>query len=129
DGWFEIDANNGQISLSAAGALAAANDYESLANTHVLTVTASDGANTTPIQVTLNERDLNDNAPVFEDPASPGTPVASYAFDYDENSLETAVLCTVLASDVDSPPSFPARPSSDPDGWFEIDANNGQISL
>src|SRR5690606_30383410 len=90
DGWFEIDANNGQISLTAAGAAAAANDFETLVNQHVLTVQASDGANTTDITVTLNERDLNDNAPVFEDPAAPGTPVASYSFAYDENSLETA---------------------------------------
>ncbi len=75
--WFEIDAS-GNISLTAAGVTAVANDYEALANIHNLVVTATDGTNSTNINVTLNEQDINDNAPVFVDPNNPGTAVSSY---------------------------------------------------
>ncbi|MFW1958271.1 Ig-like domain-containing protein, partial [Acinetobacter guillouiae] len=83
DGWYAINANTGEITLTAAGAASAANDYENGLPAHsitvTVTVTATDASNNaTNINVTLNERDVNDNAPVFEDPANPGTPVSSY---------------------------------------------------
>ncbi len=62
--WFEIDAS-GNISPTAAGVTAVANDYEGSANIHNLVVTATHGTNSTNINVTLNEQDINDNAPVF----------------------------------------------------------------
>ena len=65
---FEIDQNTGDISLTAAGAAAFANDYELASNTHSLTVQASDGTNTTDIAVTLNETNVNE-APTAEDTA------------------------------------------------------------
>ncbi|WOE28734.1 Ig-like domain-containing protein [Acinetobacter towneri] len=127
--WFEINANTGEISLTAAGVAAAANDYEALANIHNLVVTATDGTNSTNINVTLNEQDINDNAPVFEDPSNPGTPVASYTFNYDENSSDADVIGTVKATDVDSSTVTYSISSGNGNNWFEINANTGEISL
>ncbi|MCW8336797.1 hypothetical protein, partial [Vibrio paucivorans] len=56
---FQIDAQ-GNISLTAAGAEAFTNDYETLANSHDITVIASDGVNDVEITVTLNEQDVNE---------------------------------------------------------------------
>ncbi|MFP8818626.1 tandem-95 repeat protein, partial [Acinetobacter johnsonii] len=98
-------------------------------NTHNLVVTATDGTNSSNINVTLNERDVNDNAPVFEDPANPGTPVSSYTFNYDENSSDADVIGTVKATDADAGTTLSYSISSgNGNGWFEIDSN-GNISL
>src|SRR5690606_18914192 len=61
---FQIDAA-GAISLTKAGAVAFTNDYEAEGNTHVLTVTASDGTNSSHVTVTLNEQNVDDVAPAF----------------------------------------------------------------
>ncbi|HDM8125779.1 TPA: tandem-95 repeat protein, partial [Vibrio harveyi] len=97
NGWFEINAN-GEITLTTAGAAAAANDFEALANVHniVVTATGTDDPGTplsTDINVTLNEQNVNDNAPVFGD--------SSYEFNYDENISESTVIGTVSATDAD----------------------------
>ncbi|MFG5034118.1 cadherin repeat domain-containing protein, partial [Vibrio cholerae] len=55
NGWFEIDTNTGVITLTPAGVAAVANDFEALANVHNLVVGASDGVNTTTINVKLTE--------------------------------------------------------------------------
>lgn len=52
---FAINSSTGTISLTAAGVAAFSNDYETLANVHVLTVRASDGTNTVDATVTLTE--------------------------------------------------------------------------
>ncbi|WP_372942880.1 beta strand repeat-containing protein, partial [Shewanella sp.] len=65
-GWFEIDANTGVITLTPAGVAAVANDFEALANVHNLVVGASDGVNTTNIDVKLTELDVNEG-PVIND--------------------------------------------------------------
>ena len=72
NGWFQINAA-GEISLSALGATTLANDFEVLANTRNLTVTASDGTNTTPVTVALTETNVNDNAPVNTVPGAQAT--------------------------------------------------------
>lgn len=60
---YEIDPSTGAISLTAAGVAALTNDFEVAPNTRDITVTASDGTNTTDITVTLTETNVNDNAP------------------------------------------------------------------
>ncbi|WP_019030003.1 cadherin repeat domain-containing protein, partial [Colwellia piezophila] len=58
DGYFAIN-NDGEITLTPVGVLAAANDYETLANVHALTVTAKDADNaTTEIKVELTEKNV-----------------------------------------------------------------------
>ncbi len=64
NGYFAINSLTGAISLSAIGAASLANNYEALANTHNLTVSASDGIVSTSIAVTLNELDVNEVPPV-----------------------------------------------------------------
>ena len=119
NGWFQINAA-GEISLTTAGAASLANDFEALANTRNLTVSATDGSNSTNVSVSLNEQNLNDNAPAFGQ--------ASYTFGYDENQAAGSVLGTVSATDADgSTPSFSIT-AGDPNGWFQINAA-GEISL
>ena len=48
------------------------------------------GGSWTP--VASDDTNSTDNAPVFEDPANPGTPVSSYTFNYDENSSDADVI-------------------------------------
>ncbi|MGD1336328.1 Ig-like domain-containing protein, partial [Vibrio harveyi] len=124
DGWFEINAN-GEITLTTAGAAAAANDFEALANIHniVVTATGTDGSGadtSTDINVTLNEQNVNDNAPVFGD--------SSYEFNYDENISESTVIGTVSATDADGSNVSYAITSGNDNGWFEVNAN-GEITL
>ncbi|WP_409932496.1 cadherin domain-containing protein, partial [Vibrio harveyi] len=124
NGWFEINAN-GEITLTTAGAAAAANDFEALENVHniVVTATGTDGSGadtSTDINVTLNEQNVNDNAPVFGD--------SSYEFNYDENISESTVIGTVSATDADGSNVSYAITSGNDNGWFEINAN-GEITL
>src|SRR5690606_25679147 len=83
-GWYAIDATTGQITLTAARAASAANDFEAGANAHTIVVRAtdSDGAST-DVDVVLNERNINeapaagtDTATVEQD-AGPSVPVAT----------------------------------------------------
>ena len=129
NGYYEIN-SNGQISLTAAGVLAATNDFEALANTRDITVTANDGqGGTTDIQVTLTETNVNE-APVFVNPANPTQTVTSYSFTYPENSADADVLGTVKATDVDAGASITySITGGDPDGYYEINATTGAISL
>ncbi|HHP0494240.1 TPA: cadherin domain-containing protein, partial [Vibrio harveyi] len=124
NGWFEINAN-GEITLTTAGAAAAANDFEALENVHniVVTATGTDGSGadtSTDINVTLNEQNVNDNAPVFGD--------SSYEFNYDENIAEDVVIGTVSATDADGSNVSYAITSGNDNGWFEVNAN-GEITL
>ncbi len=92
--WFEISMR-GNISLTAAGVTEQLRMTTwTLANIHNLVVTATDGTNSTNINVTLNEQDINDNAPSLVDPNNPGTAVTSYSFSYNENSNDAYVIGT-----------------------------------
>lgn len=66
DGFFAID-NSGNITLTAAGAAAAANDFETTPNVWTLGVTATDAAGNVSVvtDVVLNELDVDDTAPVL----------------------------------------------------------------
>ncbi|SFZ98352.1 T1SS secreted agglutinin RTX [hydrothermal vent metagenome] len=69
DGFYAID-NSGNITITTAGAESAVNDFETAPNTGNYDVIAKDTAgNPTTITVTLNETNLNDNAPVAVDDA------------------------------------------------------------
>ncbi len=90
NGWFQIDSTTGAISLTAAGVASLANDFETAANTRNLTVTASDGTNSTPVTVALTESNLND-APVNALPAS-----------YTTNEDTSVKLSGLSVADVDA---------------------------
>ncbi|KAK0342376.1 hypothetical protein LTR94_022378 [Friedmanniomyces endolithicus] len=143
---------NGTVTVNANGTVSYVhNGSETTSDSFTYTVTDSNGVvsntatvninvtlneqdvNEAPvsnINVTLNEQDVNDNAPVFEDPNNPGTPVASYTFNYDENSSDAYVIGTVKATDADAGTTLSYSISSgNGNGWFEIDASTGEISL
>ncbi|WP_241669834.1 cadherin repeat domain-containing protein [Vibrio furnissii] len=135
---FEIDANSGAISLTAAGVTAFSNDYETTPNMHDLVVTATEVAGlgdqkSTDIPVQLNELNLDEFAPEFDpnDPDNPDGP--RYVFSYDENSSDADVIGTVSATDGDGEAvtySITTNVYNDADeALFEIDANSGAISL
>ncbi|NCP71634.1 MAG: retention module-containing protein, partial [Shewanella vesiculosa] len=124
DAWFEIDPVTGVISLTPAGVAAVANDFEALANVHNLVVGASDGVNTTNINVTLTELDVNET-PEFTPPVGE----TSYNFTYFENSSDSTVIGTVSAIDPEGTPVTYSIVSGNDDAWFEIDPVTGVISL
>ncbi|MBM0571219.1 hypothetical protein GNZ06_20990, partial [Aeromonas jandaei] len=129
NGWFAINATTGVITLTAAGAAAAANDFEALANVHSLVVTATEaaglgGVKSTDITVKLNEQNLDDNAPKFEN-----TTDGQYSFSYDENSAAGKELGTVKAVDADGEAVTYSIKSGNDNGWFAINATTGVITL
>ncbi|WKY94243.1 cadherin domain-containing protein [Vibrio metoecus] len=129
NGWFAINATTGVITLTEAGAKAAANDFETLANVHSLVVTATEDAGLgevkhTDITVKLNEQNIDDNAPKFE-----GTTDGEYSFNYDENSAADSVLGTVKATDADTETVTYSITSGNDNGWFAINATTGVITL
>ncbi|MGU5655365.1 cadherin domain-containing protein [Aeromonas allosaccharophila] len=94
--WFAIDAKTGVITLTEAGAKAAANDFEVEANVHSLVVTATEAKGlgeeqTTDITVKLNEMDLNE-APITS---------GGYAQDSEDQTF-TLKWSDFNASDVDA---------------------------
>ncbi|MFN3735517.1 VWA domain-containing protein, partial [Comamonas testosteroni] len=67
NGWYAIDPLTGKITLTAAGAASDANDFEKGSNSQQIKVVATDTeGGKTEITVTLQEKDLNDTAPVVE---------------------------------------------------------------
>ncbi|CAL95173.1 VCBS domain-containing protein [Azoarcus olearius] len=121
DGYFAIDAS-GNLSLTAAGAaaLAAANDYETGANSFTLTVRAREAGGTwsTGVAVTLNLTDLDEIAPVVP----PGQ-----QFSYAENRAAGHVIGQVVATDAVGVTAFEIT-AGNADGYFAIDAA-GNVTL
>ncbi|OAJ96225.1 VCBS domain-containing protein [Vibrio bivalvicida] len=131
---FEIDSVTGEISLTAAGVAAFTNDYELAENEHSIVVTATEDegfgpVKTTDVTVNLDEVNLDDNAPVFEDTDEGG----EYNFEYNENSTDEYVIGTVSATDADGENvtySIKTNVFNDAEEpLFEIDSVTGEISL
>ncbi|WP_146537684.1 cadherin repeat domain-containing protein, partial [Vibrio crassostreae] len=114
-------ASTGAITLTDAGVLAASNDFEALANVHNLKVTATEAGGlgdvkSTEIDVTLNEQNLDDNAPEFTGTNDDG----EYSFSYNENLDGTTVIGTVSATDADGESVTYSNTTGNDNGWFEI---------
>ncbi|WP_180343695.1 retention module-containing protein, partial [Aeromonas veronii] len=125
DGYYQINAN-GDVLLTAAGAAAEVNDFELVPNSGSYDVVVSDAAgNQIDSTITLNETNLDDNAPVFEGTNKEG----QYSFSYDENSVAGKVLGTVTAKDADGEAVTYSIKSGNTNGWFAIDAKTGVITL
>ncbi|HDZ9145643.1 TPA: cadherin repeat domain-containing protein, partial [Vibrio cholerae] len=130
NGWFAIDATTGVITLTAEGAKALTNDFETLANVHSLVVTATEDAGLgevkhTDITVKLNEQNLDDNKPVFEGTSTEG----GYSFSYNEGRLAGTTLGTVTAVDADNEKVTYSITSGNTNGWFAINPDTGAITL
>ncbi|WP_168559179.1 Ig-like domain-containing protein, partial [Rhizobacter sp. SG703] len=123
DGFYSIDAN-GQVSLTSAGAAAAANDYETQPNSFTYGVQAGDAAGnwSGAVNVTLNVTDVDDTAPVL---------AANQSFSYAENQPAGTVLATVSANDAVGVTGFRFSDTGtgiSADGHYRIDST-GRISL
>ena len=121
DGYYQID-NSGNITLTTAGAASAVNDFEAGANTGVYNVTATDAAgNNTSADITLNETDLDDEAPAL----------SAQTFSYAENQVDGAQVASVIATDNVGVTGFTftaTGTNTSADGYYQID-NSGNITL
>ncbi|MCG9616004.1 cadherin domain-containing protein [Vibrio tubiashii] len=131
---FAIDSDTGEITLTRAGVDSFANDFEVRSNAHEILVTATEEPGfgprkSTNVTVNLNEVNIDDNRPVFEDTGRDG----EYQFSYMENRLPNQVLGSVSAKDADGEDvsysitrnvfNFFGLP------LFAIDSSSGDISL
>ena len=116
DELFAIDPATGALSYAGAG-----EDYESETKSHVLTVQASDGTNTTDVTVTVNVTDVD----------LLGTP--SYRFTLDENldgstnSVHLGSLTPRPWKTVTEDLSYSITSGNDAD-LFELDTSTGALS-
>ena len=76
-GWYAINASTGAITLTATGVASLANDFEAAPNAQTLTVTVSDGTNTTPIEVKLNETNVDETPAIITGPSGGAGAAAS----------------------------------------------------
>ena len=117
---FAIDSSTGEITVADASQL----DYETATNSYNLTITVSDGTNTSSAEtVTININDLNDNAPVI---------TASQSFNIDEASANGTSLGTVALTDADSDAvnSFTwSITGGNTNDAFAIDESTGAITV
>ncbi|MEL7140366.1 MAG: cadherin repeat domain-containing protein, partial [Pseudomonadota bacterium] len=117
-GFFSID-DAGGLSLTAAGAAAAANDFETLPNEFPLTVTARDAAgNEGTATAIVSVEDVDDTPPTITN---------GQTFSYDENRDAGFAIGMVAARDNVAITGFDIT-DGDPLGFFAID-NAGGLSL
>ena len=102
NGAFAIDPSSGELSVANSSAL----DYESGTTSYALTLTVSDGVNTSSPE-TVNVNIYNVNEPPVIDP--------SQSFSIDENEPNGTTFGVVTAKDVDA--------STTLQGWTIIDGN------
>ncbi|WP_166373315.1 Ig-like domain-containing protein, partial [Psychromonas sp. SA13A] len=121
NGYFEIDTNTGNVTLTAAGQTAIENDILNLGN-QVIGVTASDGiSSSSEASAIIVINHVNDNAPTIT------TNVGSTQIE----NIATAgdVVATFSASDVDGDKVTYHINSGNNDGYFTIDGNTGVVTL
>ena len=112
---FTIDANTGEVRFRAAPDFEAPGDDDG-DNVYDITVTASDGTNSTNHNVAIMVTNENDNVPAFTSPAT-----VSVA----ENQV---AAYEAAAADADGDPLSYSLSGTDA-GLFTIDANTGEVSF
>ena len=112
-GLFTIDANTGEVRFRAAPDFEAPGDDDG-DNVYDITVTASDGTNSTNHNVAITVTNENDNVPAFTSPAT-----VSVA----ENQV---AAYEAAATDADGDPLRYSLSGTDA-GLFTIDANTGEV--
>ena len=115
-GSFTIDASSGELFYTGTG-----EDFESDSTQYVLTVRASDGAQTTDTTVTVNVTDV-DEAPAFGQ--------SGYTFELAENadgSTDRVSLGSVSATDPENAAVSYTLEGGNESGSFAIDASSGEL--
>ena len=117
---FAIDDSTGEITVATSSEL----DYESGATSYTLSLTVSDGTNTSSAEtVTINVNDLNDNTPII---------TASQSFSVDENSANNTSVGTVMATDADVTATTYQDweiTGGNTSNAFAIDSDTGEITV
>ncbi len=113
---FTIDADTGEVSFIEAPDFEAPGDDDRDDNVYDITVTASDGINSTDYNVAITVTNDNDNVPVFTSPATANA---------QEN--QTAVYMAA-ATDADGDTLAYSLSGTDA-ALFTIDANTGEVSF
>ena len=120
DNAFGIDSSSGEITVADGSQL----DYETDPTSYNLSITVSDGTNTSSAEtVTINVNDLNDNTPVI---------TASQIFGIDENSEDGTVVGTVEVSDGDVTATTYQDwkiTGGNTDNAFDINSSSGEITV
>ena len=120
DNAFDINSSSGEITVADANQL----DYETEPNSYNLSITVSDGANTSSAEtITINVNDINDNTPVI---------TASQSFDINENSDNGTSVGTVGFTDADSDAvnTFTwTITGGNTNDAFAIDPSSGEITV
>jgi VCBS repeat-containing protein len=118
-GVFAINGVTGQITIANNSTL----DFETAPTSYTLSVTTSDGTNTSAVEtVTIDLTDVNDNTPVV-DPAQ--------SFSVSETATNGTLLGTVTASDADVGTTFSSWTiaGGDPAGVFAINSGTGVLTV
>ncbi|MDA8982545.1 cadherin domain-containing protein, partial [Gammaproteobacteria bacterium] len=118
------DADDFEVSTTGALALKDKPDFESGKTSYAVTVSASDGTNTTNQAITVTIEDTNDNAPVFK--------AGTSFFNIDEGGISSGLI-EVVATDSDSSQAFSqityAIENSGDSNKFKINSLTGSIEF
>ncbi|XP_059396115.1 protocadherin alpha-2-like isoform X40 [Carassius carassius] len=127
NGYFSLDVNTGQQSISAELVLQKALDREKQAVIHII-LTAIDGGKppkSGTVSIVVNIMDVNDNKPIFSKPL--------YKVKVKENTQIGTKIISVFASDLDEgisseiQYSFIGHGNTDELNRFTINSNSGEI--
>ncbi|MFT5091581.1 MAG: VCBS repeat-containing protein, partial [Porticoccaceae bacterium] len=115
---FAINGATGQITIADNSTL----DFDFAPTSYVLTLTTSDGTNTSAAEtVTINLTDVNDEVPVVP---------SGQSFNLAENVANTTVVGTVIATDADTGDSLNwSITGGNPGGTFAVNSATGQITV
>ncbi|MEL6559789.1 MAG: Calx-beta domain-containing protein [Bacteroidota bacterium] len=120
NGAFAINATTGEITVNDSGDL----DFESGTTSYTLTLTVSDGDNTSAEEtVSITVEDVNDILPVV---------TAGQSFTIDENLANMTALGTLNATDADVTATTFGMwmiTAGNDEGIFAIDASSGEITI
>ena len=121
DGYYEIS-NAGVITLTAAGAAAEANDFDTGANSFDHIVVAADAiGNTSTATITLNVTNVDETGPTF----TSGTAATAIV----ENTGAAQIIYDADATDTSTPVTYALGSTGGDEGAFTIDANTGEVTL
>ncbi len=117
---FEIDSATGEVTFLTAPDFEAPGDADG-DGVFEVTITASDGTNSSSLDVAITLTDINDEAPVFTSSDS----VEAVA----ETATDTVYTATVTDADTDAPDITFSLAETGDSQYFDIDASTGEVTL
>ena len=115
---FTIDSSNGELSLASALDFENPQDHNTN-NDYELEITASDGANSAALALTISVQDLNDNTPAFA--------TASETIQVPENT--SGSIYTAAATDLDATDTITYSLSGTDSALLQIGSSSGDLAF